>query len=432
MTRYTRTLLIPLAGLLGCQGSLPPQPFEPTADGGETELCPSGMERRCITDIDNGTVCTCVNKPIDPCEKYPNKAFCSEMPTPDGSSDWTCTWTEFKYSCTRKDNGKTPTGGGSWTCVPNNEGGWTCTKNELPVPDGSGGWKCFVDNEAGALICEKENPGGDLTWKCVTDQQTGKTVCTTTGGLPSGGGNWKCHKSGDTWTCYGDIPPGGTPPGGAGWTCVKMKTELGKEIYKCQKKGDDLPGGKGDWICTKGTELNGTKCVQGTPPPPPKLGAACKIGDKAWCDGHTFCGWGQVSCDPKTGTWETEINQTTGKPQLKCYEVKDLRPNTVCACYHTFYNEACCERPDCIIPPGTQGQVCPKSPGKLCDYCNPLQVGSCVEPGAKCVYTSSNETFCGRECSVSKPCPAGYTCASYKLKGVTYKQCVPVDGSCYY
>jgi hypothetical protein len=366
---------------------------------------------------------------MDPCEKYPNKAFCAEMPTPDGTSDWTCTWSEFKYSCTRAD-GKKPSGGVGWTCVPGKEGGWTCTRDQ-PIPGGTTGWKCFVDNEADVLVCEKKNPGGDLTWKCVTDNKTGKTVCTTTGGLPSGNGDWKCHKSGDTWTCYGEIPPGDKPPGGSGWTCVKMKTEFGKDIYKCQKKGDDLPNGKGDWVCTKGTELNGTTCVKGTPQPVPKVGGKCSVGDKAWCDGHGYCGWGQVSCDPKTGTWATEVNKTTSKVQLRCYEVKDLRPNTVCACYHTFYNQTCCERPDCIIPPGTQGQVCPKSPGNLCDYCNALQPG-CAEPGALCVVTSTHETFCGRACSAQKPCPNGYVCTTAKLKGVSYKQCAPADGSCYY
>jgi hypothetical protein len=212
-----------------------------------------------------------------------------------------------------------------------------------------------------------------------------------------------------------------------------MKTEFGKDIYKCKKTetDSDIPDGKGSWTCTKGGEFNGTKCVEGAPPPPPKVGQLCKINEQAWCDGHTFCGWGKVNCDPKTGTWKTIVKN--GKKVLDCWEVANLRPNTVCACYHTFFNPKCCERPDCIIPPGTKGQVCPASPGKLCDYCNPLNTFGCKDAGAKCVIDySSGETYCGSACAANKPCPAGYICGNFKLQGVTSKQCIPTDNSCYF
>ena len=105
-------------------------------------------------------------------------------------------------------------------------------------------------------------------------------------------------------------------------------------------------------------------------------------------------------------------------------------PDTVCACYHYFPNLSCCERVDCVVPPGTSGQICPASQGQLCDHCSPLKP-ECVEPGARCIVTNAHETFCGRDCA-NQPCPAGYTCMTIKLKAGTTQQCVPSDMSCYY
>ena len=92
-------------------------------------------------------------------------------------------------------------------------------------------------------------------------------------------------------------------------------------------------------------------------------------------------------CDPATGTWKTKVIK--GNTVLDCYEVNNLVPDTVCACYHFFY-------------------------------------------GGKCVVTNNHETFCGRSCSSAQPCPAGYGCMTLKLKVGMIKQCVPNDYSCYY
>jgi len=422
-------VLLVTTGLLGCQGAI-----DLTSDGGPPPpppTCPSGQKLVCINDIDDGTICKCELEGFDPCLLYPDK-YCAAMPVPpDGSNDWECTWTEFKYTCKRPPDGKTPDGGSDWTCKEDSEGNWVCTKGTVPKPTGGGEWTCFTDNKNKVLVCNKK-PDGELKWGCTTGAD-GKQTCTSTGGLPTGGSNWKCHKSGSKWVCYGDTTPGSPPPGGGSWQCVKMKTELGKDIYKCEKQGDDLPpGGGSGWTCVKGSEFNGTKCIEGPPGIPPKVGGQCKVGDKAWCDGNLYCGWGQVVCDPKTGTWETEVKG--GKPRLKCYEINDLRPNTQCACYFFIYNQDCCERPDCIIPAGTSGQVCNKSAGKLCDYCDPRPgMADCTEPGGMCIVSSKHETFCGSSCSASKPCPAGYLCKSIKSQsGLFVKQCAPTDLSCYY
>jgi len=164
------------------------------------------------------------------------------------------------------------------------------------------------------------------------------------------------------------------------------------------------------------------------PPPPPPPPTQCQAGQQMWCDGLTYSGWGKVECDSATGEWKKVVYN--GKQLLDCREIDDGRPNTTCACYHFFFNPACCETPGCVVPPGSKGQVCPPSPGQLCDYCNPLS-SECVEAGAWCIVTNAHETFCGRECETSG-CPTGFTCYAIKFKGLTTKQCVPADLSCYY
>jgi hypothetical protein len=164
-----------------------------------------------------------------------------------------------------------------------------------------------------------------------------------------------------------------------------------------------------------------------------KWDLSCSPGQRMWCDGLDYDGWGQVDCDPATGEWRTKINDA-GQTVLDCRDALSAgrRPNTPCACYHFFFNPACCERPDCLVPDGTTGQICPPSDGALCSYCNPQSATDCKEPGAICIITNSHETFCGRLCDTT-PCPEGYSCMKLKLSGnKTTQQCVPADLSCYY
>lgn len=399
---------------------------------GTNTQCPAD-KMICTGDPDTGTLkCTCND--LWDCSKNPVK--CTQpTPTPDGvpgGNGWQCSWAEFKYTCTKKgpDNG-VPPGGSGWSCVYDKEyGGWKCTENP-PVPNGASKWSCTVAN--GKLECvevpgTKPPPGGGNTWDCTKDA-SGKMICTT-GDLPPGGGNWKCSqitKAGvPTWVCVGDST-GNPPPGGNGWNCVKMENEFDK--WKCEKPADTpptAPPGGGSYQCVKGTEFGGTKCEE---VPPKKGDDLCLINEKMWCDGLQYCGWGQVVCDPATGKWKTKT--LNGKQILDCQELADgSRPNTVCACYHFFFNPACCERPDCIVPSGTKGQICPKSQGGLCDYCNPMQ--SECQAGGKCIVTNNHETFCGQACSPTQPCPNLYNCMTVKTQVGTVNQCVPADFSCYF
>jgi hypothetical protein len=187
-----------------------------------------------------------------------------------------------------------------------------------------------------------------------------------------------------------------------------------------------LPGA--DQRAARGPEASGPPFVDTWPPRGP---GQCYPGEQRWCDGLVYDGWGLADCDVSTGKWK--MKTLNGQTILDCRELDDgRRPDTLCACYHFFTNPACCERPDCILPPGTQGQICPVSRGQLCDYCNPLVKDECQEPGARCIVTNTQETFCGRECSSSSPCPAGYNCLAVKLQVGTSLQCVPSDFSCYY
>lgn len=456
MNPLWRGVLVAMAlSLLGCKGDLPGDYVPPGTENSDDpwaactdpqKCCPEG-QLKCKGNPDGVVICTCQD--LWDCSKDPDKCV-GEAPTPDGSGEWDCTWTEFKYVCKKKGSKSQPPNGGSdWNCTWNSkEFVWECVRKFPPNPSnkpgGAGVWKCTLKQDDGKWYLECVRDGGTPppttgggVWDCVGGICTKKDE---NGGLPPGGGNWKCHlttRNGKkVWVCVGEGNPS-NPPGGGGWNCKQVGTEGGKTLYKCEKPEGtkDQPPGGGYWSCVKGSEFGGTKCEKvdkpPTPPgPEPKPGQKCKVGDRMWCDGLVYCGWGQVMCDPKTNTWKTTT--INGKTMLDCKEslAGGKVPNTVCACYHYFYNPACCERTDCIVPPGTSGQVCPKSKGKLCDYCNP-QKPECVEPGAKCIVTNAHETFCGRSCA-SKPCPAGYTCMTVKLKIGKTKQCVPSDYSCYY
>jgi hypothetical protein len=450
--------------MASCQGDNPtigPDPVDPDADPfapcTDYQKCCPAEKMVCTGDPDTGIVCSCSD--LWDCSKNPNK--CEQpLPAPPGGGDWTCAWTEFKYTCTKKmpppgDKGENPQtldGGAGWYCQwVDSEFSWQCTRTP-PVPSnngvaGAGVWKCTVQGTK--LVCERsgdqKEPVGGGQWTCTTDKETGKVTCKKDddnhGLPPGGGGTWQCNKTiingVATWVCYGTSD---TPPGGGGWDCTKLDGEFNK--WKCTKPEDtgDTPPGGGWYSCMKGTEFAGTTCekVPSPPTPPgvtPKPGEKCLIGEKMWCDGAVFCGWGQVMCDPATNTWKTKtIKQADGKDVvvLDCSEdtAGGKRPNTYCACYHFYFNAACCERPDCIVPPGTTGQICPASKGGLCDYCNPRQ-SECKEAGAKCIVTNSHETFCGRMCSPQVPCPSGYQCLAVKGT-VPTSQCMPNDLSCYY
>ena len=165
---------------------------------------------------------------------------------------------------------------------------------------------------------------------------------------------------------------------------------------------------------------------------PPKTTDPCTPGVKMWCEGLAFSGWGQVTCGTD-GKWATKL--VNGKTAFDCRETSDgRRPTGRCACYHFYFNAMCCEQPSCFVPAGSSGQLCPASPGKLCDYCNPTKP-ECSETGGRCIVTNSYETFCGRACSKANPqtnpCPTGYTCMTVKVTGTSVDQCIPDDLSCY-
>jgi hypothetical protein len=310
--------------------------------------------------------------------------------------------------------------------------------------------KCCPKSE---MVCHGD-PDTGVVCKCASlwDCSKNPKKCEQDKQVPSGKGAWDCKWTKDTYTCTG-TPGAGEVPGGKGWTCKKNGND-----WKCEKDTVPNPSNKPDggnyWDCEVDNELNKLKCEKKSTPPPstppvtppstpppstppstppsnppppiPPPAKECKPGTKMWCDGLQYCGWGQVVCGPK-GYWKR--TGFLGLGGLDCQELPDgRRPNTKCACYHTFFNKKCCETKDCIVPAGTNGQICPKSAGKLCDFCNPLKP-ECTN--GKCVVTNSNETYCGQSCSSSNNCPQGYMCMSMKVKGGSTMQCVPTDYSCF-
>lgn len=277
-----------------------------------------------------------------------------------------------------------------------------------------------------------------LGWQCHHTAE-GRYLCRTDRGLPSTDQGWRCHQAGPggQWVCDGEA--GSSPGPGSAWSCDKHVAFglLGPwggylSLWRCMKPDgpEDRPPQPGPWICWKGSKFGGTVCELGEVQPP-QPSSHCYPGQKMWCDVLHYGTWGQVSCDPLTGTWKSK-KADSGQDVLDCHELSDgQRPDTLCACYHFFVNPSCCERPDCVVPDGSSGTTCQRGPGGLCSYCNP-QAPECNAAGARCLVTSTGETFCGQDCQ-SAACPAGFQCKSVKAAGgKTSQQCVPEDLSCYY
>ncbi len=356
MTSIWRAIpMIPVIILLGCEGNLlqsegriePFTTIEPCTD--PIACCPK-EQIRCTGDPDRGgIICKCVG--LWDCTGSSAKECGQDKPVPPGAGSWSCTWSEFSYTCSAAGDQQNPPGGGGWDCVWSNElSEWNCVREDVPnptnSPEGAGSWTCAVDNELDQLACVKSNP--EVTPPVTTEEQPQPEE---------------------------NHPEENTPPG----------------------NDESQPA-----------------------PEQPTLpqGAECIPGQKKWCDGEQYCGWGQVTCRPD-GTWE-EI----------CMELSDgSRPNTTCGCYNFYFEEECCETPDCILPAGTDGQICGKSGGQLCDYCNP-ENPECAEAGAECIIAFGS-AFCGRACSAAAPCPSGFHCIPY-ISGSNFgSQCMPFVNTCY-
>ena len=234
---------------------------------------------------------------------------------------------------------------------------------------------------------------------------------------------WSCTWSASTYACAAEPSNERAPASCPGWTCSGDGGQV-----RCARPpivpAPPLPAGR-HWSCSVNDTAMELVCTSVS-----DSKDECQAGDKKWCDGLQYDGWGQVDCDPATRRWKRKT-LGGGQQTLDCLALADgRRPSTVCACYHFFFNPVCCERPDCVLPPGTSGQLCPKSKGALCDYCNPM-APECTEPGAVCIVTNGHETFCGRPCSATAPCPAGYDCLTVKQVSGSTQQCVPGDFSCY-
>jgi len=198
---------------------------------------------------------------------------------------------------------------------------------------------------------------------------------------------------------------------------------VGKEFITCEQKETPSTPPSGETPSTPSTPT-----TPPTPSTPPSGGnKECVPGEKMWCDGLQYCGWGQVVCDAN-GFWKRK--GFLGLGGLDCQELSDgTRPNTPCACFFTYFNPKCCETPDCIVPAGSTGQICGPSAGGLCDYCTPDKP-TCA--GGQCVILSSGETFCGQTCSAAAPCPSGYQCTKVSSSGASTYQCIPTKLSCFF
>ncbi|MCC6751942.1 MAG: hypothetical protein IT371_30085, partial [Deltaproteobacteria bacterium] len=287
-----------LLSLTACPGSNPA--LDPALNAGgedpyaactDPEKCCPEAQRTCVGSPDTGLVCSCQS--LWDCSKNPSKCE-SEIPTPPpGGGAWRCTWSEQKYTCAQSGEANTPPpSGGGWSCsFDSKSGAWICTMTYVPTPTnqpgGTGGWRCSVVEELKKLVCKK-----------IETATPGQGPDAGTGSTPT--------------------PPPTSPPrrdGGFKWP-LPTRPDAGT-----------------------------------TTPPPTSPGTECIPGQKMWCDGEQYCGWGMVEC-LADGKWKSKL--VNGRRVIDCQERSDgKRPNTPCACYNVYFEPKCCEQANCILPAGT-------------------------------------------------------------------------------
>lgn len=460
MKKLSSFSILYFALVIGCSGQNPLRNEEninnPNINSNTSAICQNGLdccdgdELICSGNADDPGMCQCDRSWV--CDQLVNPQKCQQNPavTPDGKGGWSCEVVETTERCVKSGSDQV-TGKGGWLCVTNNNS-VECTRS-VKTPDGSGNWNCIYAE--GTKVCKKTTnsssttptnnstnkdggtpssklndqgtvtptptPGGG-TWSCTTTSETGTVCKKDQDALPPGGtGQWSC-----TWTetkviCTGSSE---TKPGGGEWTCVPTGEGTTWTCTKTRTTTDTPPpAGTGTWTCVENPSEGGMICTQ--PPSKPNPGSECLPNQKRWCDGIETCGFGIVECDSATGKWKRTTKN--GKTILDCHEAPDgRRPNTECACHFTWWNEDCCETPDCILPEGTNGQICPASPGEQCDYCNP-ENSECTS-GKKCYLSQqTGENFCAIDCSTTKQCPTGTKC-TISPKGFL---CMPTAGTCF-
>jgi hypothetical protein len=344
------------------------------------------------------------------CNYEGTKQICRKVKAdkPNDQPGWQCVPIAGGVSCHSPTPGQSADEPG-WNCKPEN-GGTTCTTPTPDQPGFGGPWECVYD-DVGGVTCTSESSGD---WTCVADA-SGNKICTEPNPETPDGGTWDCYDADGKTICVGS----GDNPGGGGWIC--QTDDVGRT--RCEKQPDYPPDqpGSGTWNCWY-DDVGNRVCSDEAPdaPAPPgggtPPGGPCEQGQKRWCDVATYCQWGQQECLP-SGQWGT------------CNEIPGVRPNTLCGCYFFYYMPECCERPDCIVPPATNGQICPASAGKQCDYCSVTGHEQSCSSGFLCVTTSAAESFCGKECTDNPgSCASGYQCRQLNSGR---KACVPNDESCY-
>jgi hypothetical protein len=148
------SLAVVLLAIAGCNGQTGVDPGPGNVDSGtlvgpctDATKCCTSTDMECLVDPDSKPVCKCYK--LWDCAANPKK--CSqEAPTPQGGSNWKCTWTSTSYVCTGTSS-TLPGGGGQWRCTKTGTDQWTCER-PVPTPGGGGTWTCSID-EFGKLNC---------------------------------------------------------------------------------------------------------------------------------------------------------------------------------------------------------------------------------------------------------------------------------------
>jgi len=408
------TILIPLFSL-GCQGT-----FGDNSHGFDDD-----------TDVTATPVPAC---PVDPdcaiggdCSLYecPDYWLCEDLasgiegkrctnPGPDYPDDgnWDCEQVGNSVRCT-SDHYPDDGGGGDWNCERIDDL-VVCTDDTPGYPDepGEGPWNCFFEGEF--RICESgRTPGDGGDWFCY-DTPDGRECRQRNPEYPDDSREWDCHDNPDGETVCS--APGDLPDGGANgdYDCE----DLG-DLVVCTDDSPDYPDEGGDvpTDCYFADEFR--ICGPDDDGPPDGGDYECVAGQQRWCDDAIYCSWGKQTCLPD-GSWGPCIEPTVTRTGLTD------RPATECGCRYFYFNDDCCETPDCIIPDDHAPPAC-ESDGSLCSYCD--TAANCGGPADVCLFARDGYAFCAQDCS-DTGCPGGYECQSITTRDGRMNQCVPTSGTC--
>jgi hypothetical protein len=392
-----------------------------SAGSSGTGMLPAALT--CTADPDGGGNCdfwTCANVPT----QYAHKTHCTRTPPPPGTppGSYACAPNARGEICPRPDLH----GGGSWECVAGMQQ-LSCVRDNTASGGGAaiGGlgtinWECVIGadgtqtcrnptciSQAGEIHCMKTvttTPPG-IGWQCQADVD-GHPVCMANPNNSAGGSGFTGGGGYSGFGGFAGFPGGGAgfPGGGAGFP----------------GGGAGFPGGSAGFPGGGAGFPGGGAGFPGTPPgggyntgQPPLFQNCPFLGQRRWCDGLMYCGFGTQTCVQDLGglswNWGPCSEQAAGGI-----------PPTICACEQILFHRGQFNtNPRCFDDPSGQRLVINIMPSRLCG----VALAQARQQGVIRTLSSEPGAF-GITCDGDRDCGHGEVCARLEAGSVCAKPSV--------